>query len=173
MYSVNNILNLLCLDKDGNIEFEKKDLLKNKEIEDFFVFYFATSKNNKTLYIYTIEKHLKQTNEFFNLYSFDENINLLAKIKLDQKPDQNFVVNGENLFLLNKNEKCCTLSMYNQNLEMVQTFGQENPLLSFFCSPKINLFFVSNKYFIFNETLIGEDDEDDVYYHHLHIVNDL
>jgi hypothetical protein len=62
--------------------------------------------------------------------------------------------------VLDKNEKCCTISMYNHNLEKVQTFGQESALLPFFFSPEIDLFLVSNKYFIINEPLIDEDEED-------------
>jgi hypothetical protein len=156
LYRERNILNILCFDKGGKTLFEKKDLIKNEEIEEFTYFMFASSKNNKTIYICTGEKHLKQTNTFFNLRSLDENFNLLSKIKLDKKTI-GFKVNGENLFLLNKNEKCYTISMYNHNLEIVQTFGQENPLLPFFFSPKIDIFLVSNQYFIFNETLIGDD----------------
>jgi hypothetical protein len=35
LYSENNILNLLCLDKNGKTLYEKKDLLKNKKIQEF------------------------------------------------------------------------------------------------------------------------------------------
>jgi hypothetical protein len=168
LYSRKNILNLVCLDRDGNTLFDKKDLLKNKEIEKFIKLYFASSKNNKIVYIYTAEKHSKQKNEFFNLRSFDENFNLLAEIKLDEEPIS-FDVNGENLFILNKNEKCCTISVYNHNLEMVQTFGQENSILPFFFSPKNNVFLLSNQYFIFNE-LIYEDDDDE-YHNRVTIIN--
>jgi len=79
----------------------------------------------------------------------------MAVIKLDKEPIYDYV-NGENLFLLDKNELCSTISMYNQNLEKVQTYGQENPLLQFFFSPKNYIFLVSSQYFIFNE-LIYED----------------
>jgi hypothetical protein len=163
LYSRKNILNLVCLDRDGNTLFEKKVLIKNKEIEKFIKLYLASSKNNKIIYICTGENHLKQKNEFFNLRSFDENFNLLAEINLDEEPID-FGVNGENLFLLNKNEKCCTISMYNHNLEMIQTLGQEDSLLPFFCSTDTNIFLVSNQYFIINEPLIDEtDDDEDVF----------
>jgi hypothetical protein len=162
LYSNNNILNLLCLDKDGNTLFERKDLLKNKEIEEFIHLYFASSKNNKMIYIGTAEKHLKQKNAFFNLRSYDENFNLLSKIKLDKDP-ADYKVNGENLFILNKNEKCCTISMYNQNLEIVRTFGQENSTLPFYFPPKKSSLLLSNQYFIFNEPFIDEDDDDEDY----------
>jgi hypothetical protein len=78
----------------------------------------------------------------------------LAKINFDKQPIS-FEVNGENLFLLNENEKCCTISMYNQNLEMIQSFGQENSLLPFCFSPGIDLFLISNQYFIFSEEIFG------------------
>jgi hypothetical protein len=159
-YSDNNILNLLCLDKYGNILFEKRDLIKNKKIEKITRLVFFRCSQNKILFICTEEKHLNQINTFFNLRSFDENFNLLAEIKLDKKPNY-FEVNGENLFLVNKNEKCRTILMYNHNLEIVQTFGQENSMLPYFFSPKTDLFLVTNQYFIFNETLIDDDDEDD------------
>jgi uncharacterized protein YoxC len=149
--SENNILNLLCFVRDG-ILLEKKGLIKNEKIEKFIESNFASSKNNKIVFIYTGEKHLEQTNTFFNLRSFDENSNLLAEIKLDKQP-KGFEVNGENLFLLNENEKCCTISMYNHNLEIVQTFGQENSTLPYFFSLKIDQFLVSNQYFIFSETI--------------------
>jgi hypothetical protein len=61
--------------------------------------------------------------------------------------------------------------MYNSNLKMIQTFGQENSLLSFFCSPKIDHFLVSNKYFIINEAIIDEFDEDDEYHNRIKIIN--
>ena len=89
---------------------------------------------------YFVGKHLiVQKNTFFNLRSFDENFNLLAEIKLDKEPSD-FRVNGENLYILTQNEKCCTISMYNHNLEIVQTFGQENSTLPYFFSRKIYLF---------------------------------
>jgi hypothetical protein len=169
LYTEKNILNLLCFDRDCKILFEKKDLLKNKKIEEFTDLNFSSSKTNKILYFSTAEKHLKQKNTFFNLRSFDENFNLLAQIKLNVEPEE-FEVNGEDLFILNKTEKCCTISVYNQNLEMVQTFGQENSLLPFFCSLKIDHFLVSNQYFIINETLI-DDDDDDVYHNSVTILN--
>jgi hypothetical protein len=162
-YSENESLNLLCLDKVGKTVFEKRDLIKNKEIEEITSFDFALSKNNKIIYIFTNEKHLGHINTFFyNLRSYDENFNLLAKIQLDNEPEE-FEVNRENLFIFNKNELCCTISMYNHNLEMVQTFGQENSLLPFFFSPDIDHFLASNQYFIIRETVIDEDEDDDNY----------
>jgi len=154
-YSEENILNLLCLDKNGNTLFEKRDIIKNKSIEEITFYLFRSS--HKILYIGSEEKHLKQKNTFFNLRSYDENINLLAEIKLDKKPDD-YGVNGENLFLLNKNEKCITISMYNHKLEMIRIFGQENPLLPFFFSSGIDRFLVSNQFFITNEPRIHDDD---------------
>jgi hypothetical protein len=150
LYLLENVLNLLCLDKDGKTLFDKKDLIRSKKIEEIIYFNYDLSKNNKILYIWTGEKHLNQTNTFFNLRSFGENFNLLAKIKLNQKPNDHGI-NGENLFLLNKNKNCCTISMYNQNLEIVQTFGQENSTVPYYFSLKIDTFFVSNQYFIINE----------------------
>jgi hypothetical protein len=144
LYAKKNILNLLCLDNNGNTLFEKKDLVKNKKIEDIKISFFCSSYN-KILYIGTTEKHLEQTNEFHNLRSFDENFNLLAKIKLDHIPND-FGVNDKNLFLFEKNEKCCTVSRYNHNLEIVQTFGQENLTLPYFFSLNIDIFLVSNQY---------------------------
>ncbi len=160
LYSLINILNLLCLDKDGNTLFEKRDLIKNMKIEEFTQFSLASSKNNKIVYICTAEKHLNQTNNFFFLRSFDENLNLLAKIQLDKQPTRHGG-NGENFFHLNKNEKCCTISMYNQKLEMVQKIGQENSMVPYFFPPKNKIFLVSNKYFIFNEKVINDQDDDD------------
>jgi hypothetical protein len=140
LYEEKNILNLLCLDKNGKtVLCEKKHLIKNKKIEEFIYLICFSSTNNKILNVCTGERHSKQKNTFYNLRTFDENFNLLAKIKLDKEPFD-YGVNGENLFIFNKNEKCCTISMYNHNLEMVQTFGQENSLLPFFCSLDINLF---------------------------------
>jgi hypothetical protein len=165
LYEKKNNLNLLCLDKNGNTLFEKKDLIKNKSIEEIKLFLFRSS--HKIVYIYTEEKHLKQTNSFYNLRSYDENFNLLAKIKLDKETDV-FETNGENLFLFDKNEKCSTISMYNHNLEMVQKFGQENPLLPFYFSLKVDIFLVSNQYFIINEPII---DEDDVNHNSVTIIN--
>jgi hypothetical protein len=169
LYTEKNILNLLCLDKNGNTLFEKKGLIKNEKIEDFIEFFFASSKQSKMFYIYAREKHFRQTTDFFNLRSFDENFNFLAKIKLGKKPIS-FVVNGENLFLLNKSENCRTISMYNHNLEIIQNFGQENSLLPYYFSPKKGVFLVSNQYFIINEPLIHEDDDDE-YHKSVTVIN--
>jgi hypothetical protein len=158
IFSEKNILNLLCVDKNGNNLFEKRDLIKNQKIKEITGLILFRCSHNKILFICTEEKHLKQINTFINLRSFDDNLNVLAEIKLDKKPNDNGV-NGKNLFLLNKNENCSTISMYNSNLEIVQTFGQENSLLPFFCSLDINLFLVSNQYFIINEPIIDDDDE--------------
>jgi hypothetical protein len=158
LYSEKNVLNFLCLDRNGNTLFEKKDLLKNKKIVEITYLYLACSKNKKTLFIYTEEKHLKQKQAFYYLRSFDENFNFLAEIKLDKESDD-YEVNGENLFLLDKNCNYCTISMYNHNLEIIQTFGQENSTVPFFFPPEIDYFFVSNQYFIFYETLNNEDDD--------------
>jgi hypothetical protein len=164
LYAFNNMLNILCLDKNGNILFEKKDLIKNKKIEEITEVYFATSKNKKTLFIYTKEKHLKQKQKFYNLRSFDENFNLLAEIKLDKEPGD-YAVNGENLFILNKNELCRTISIYSHNLEMIQSVGQENSTVPYFFSPKKYIFLVSNKHFIINELI------DDKYHKSVTIIN--
>jgi hypothetical protein len=150
-----NVLNLLCLDKNGNTLFEKRDIIKNKSIEEIKFYLFRSS--HKILYICSEEKHLKQKNTFFNLRSYDENINLLAEIKLDKKLNY-YEVNGENLFIFNKNEKCITISMYNHKLEMIRIFGQEKPLLPFFFSSGIDRFLVSNQFFITNEPRIHDDD---------------
>jgi hypothetical protein len=167
LYWDKNILNLKRLDKDGNTLFEKRDLINNKKIKEFLQINFGSSKNNKIVYIFTKEKHLREINTFFNLRSFDENFNLLAEINLDEEPTS-FEVNGENLFILYENEIYSTISMYNQNLEIFQTFGQENSLLPFFFSPKIDIYSVSNQYFIINE-IIDEGDDDS--YDSIKIIN--
>jgi hypothetical protein len=158
-YWENNILNSLCLDKDGKTLFEIKDLIKNKKIKTFYELYFYSSKNNKVIYISSGEKHLdKQEEIFFNLRSFDENFNLLAKLKLDSRPNYYGVnVKDNNLFTLTLNEGYSTISMYNQNFELVQKFGQENSLHPFFFSTDINFFLLSDKYFIITK-LTGDDD---------------
>jgi hypothetical protein len=153
LYSDKNILNLLCLDKNGNTLFEKKDLIKNKKIVEITRLVLFCYSQNKIVYICNEEKHLNQINTFINLRSFDENFNLLAVIKLDQRP-YDCGVNGENLYILNKNEKCCTISMYNHNLEVTRKFGQENSLLPFYFSLKADIFSVSNQYFIINKPII-------------------
>ena len=76
----------------------------------------------------------------------------MAKIKLDKEP-KGYETNEENLFVLNKSEKCFKISMYNHNLEMVQTFGQEYLKRPFFFSLKTFIFLTSNQYFIFTEPL--------------------
>jgi hypothetical protein len=50
--------------------------------------------------------------------------------------------------------------MYNHNLEMIQTVGQENSTVPFFFSPSINRFLVSNQYFIVKDPLIHDDDDE-------------
>jgi len=80
----------------------------------------------------------------------------LAEIKLEKEPID-YEVNCENLYLFTQNEKCCTISMYNHNLEIVQNFGQENSMLPFYFSSKSDLFLVSNQYFIITELLIKKD----------------
>jgi hypothetical protein len=86
LYLEKNILNLKCLDKDGNILFENNDLIKNEKIAEIDKLNFVSAINNKIVYIYTEEKHSKQIHKFFNLRSFDENFNLLSKIKFDKEP---------------------------------------------------------------------------------------
>jgi hypothetical protein len=158
LYIEKNILNLLCLDKDGNTVFDKKDLIKNENIEEFTFFIFVSSRSNKTVYIWTGEKHLKQTNTFYNLRSLDENFNLLAKIKLDKRPNY-YDVNGEDLFLLDKHENFYTISMYNHSLDIVQKFGQENSTLPFHFSTYSCFFVVSDQYFITKEPRMEDDDD--------------
>jgi hypothetical protein len=143
-------------------------LIKNKKIEEFTKLILYCSSFNKILFIYTGEKHSNQTQTFYNLRSFDENFNFRAKIKLDKQP-YDYDVNGQNLFLLNKNELCSTISMYNHNLEMVQTFGQENSLLPYFFSLKISIFLVSDQYYIISELI--DFDEDDEYHNRVTIIN--
>jgi hypothetical protein len=169
IYLDNNNLNLICLDKNGNTLIEKRDLIKNQKIEEITGLILFRFSHNKILFICTEEKHLNQTNTFINIRSFDENFNLLAEIKLDNEPHE-CGVNGENVFILNKNENFCIISMYNQNLEIVHKFGQENSLLPFFFSPKTDVFLVGNQFFIINEPIIDED-EDDEYHNSVTIIN--
>jgi hypothetical protein len=167
IYLDNNILNLLCLDKNGKTVLEKKDLIKNKKIVEITGLVLFRCSHNKILFICTEEKHLNQTNTLIYLRSFDEHFNLLAEIKLDNEPHE-CGVNGENLFILNKNENCSTISMYNQNLEIVHKFGQENSLIPFYFSSDINCFLVINQLFIINEPIFNEDDE---YHNSVTIIN--
>jgi uncharacterized protein YoxC len=166
-----HILNIQCFDRDGNTLFETNDLIKNREIEENTILNFASS-NNKIIFICTEEKHKKHKKIFYNLRSFDEVLDVMAEIKLDKKPND-FGVNGENLFILNKNENFCTISMYNDCLEIVRTFGQENSTLPFFFPPKKSSFLVSNQYFFIYETLVDddEDDADDEYHNSVTIIN--
>jgi hypothetical protein len=61
--------------------------------------------------------------------------------------------------------------MYNHNLEIVQTFGQENSLLPFYFSSDIHSFLVSNQYFIINELLSFEGGYIYEYQHSITIIN--
>jgi hypothetical protein len=158
LYSFWGLFNLICLDKNGNTLFDKSDLIKNEEILKFTHLKFGSSSHGKIVYIFTGEEHLYHIKTIYNLRSFDENFNLLAEIKLDKEPAE-YLVNGENLFLLTKNEKCCTISMYNQNLEIINKFGQVNPNLPFFFSREYGHFLVSNQYFIINEPIFDEDND--------------
>ncbi len=132
-------------------------MIKNKKIEEISKFFHSSSSFSNVVFICTWEKHLKQKKTLFYLRSFDRNFNLLAEIKLEKEPIV-FKVNGENLFLLNRNELCSTISMYNNNLEMVKQFGQENLTVPFYFSLKIDHFLVSDQFLIINE-LAYEDDE--------------
>jgi hypothetical protein len=158
LYKDYDILNLFCLDNNGNTLIEKNDLIKNKEKIEIIRLNFGSASHGKILYIYTEEKHSGKINRYYNLRSFDENFNFFAEIKLDKGPNCYIRVNGENLFLLNKNEKFSTISMYNPELEVIQTFGQENSTLPYFFPLKIDMFLASNQYFIINE--FYEEDED-------------
>jgi hypothetical protein len=146
-YLKNNILNLVCLDKDANTLFEKRGLIKNKKIEKFINFSHNFSSHSKIAYIYTEENHFQQEKSFFNYRSFDENFNFLGKTKLENRPYA-CGVNGEHIFILNQNEKFCTISMYNHSLEIVQNFGQENSMLPFYCPRDLGSFLVNIQYFI-------------------------
>ena len=61
--------------------------------------------------------------------------------------------------------------MYNHNLEMIHKFGQENPMLPYFFSLKIDHFLVGNKYFIINEVLDDDDDGDEYCHRRVTIIN--
>jgi hypothetical protein len=50
LYSDNNILNLLCLDKYGNTLFEKKDLIKNQKIVEITRLVLFCYSQNKIVY---------------------------------------------------------------------------------------------------------------------------
>ena len=53
--------------------------------------------------------------------------------------------------------------MYNHNLEKIQRFGQEDRMLQFYLPLSVNVFLVSNQYFIINGNFDNEDENDDDY----------
>jgi hypothetical protein len=153
LYSKNSSLNVVCVDREGNSLFEKKDLSPSKKIEDFKSVVFVSS-TSRISFIYTKEKHFGREDLIFNLRSFDANFNLLAKIKLVVEP-VSLELDSDSLFLLNKNENenFHTISIYNYRLEMLKKIGQDNRLLPFFLTPEIDIFLISNQFFIVNEQL--------------------
>jgi hypothetical protein len=145
LYDCESNANAICVDRDGNYLFEKNYLIKKDEkLKDLNIIDFSVSASAyKIIFIFYEDKKL------FRFRTFDENFNLLAEICFEKKPKaHNF--NGGNLFILNRyrNQRFLTLSMYNSNLDLIKTFGQSDPSLSFFFSFKIEKFLVSDRYFI-------------------------
>ena len=155
LYEKNNGLCLICIDKNGKSLFEKTNLIQSKNVEKFIAGDFFITSNKKIIFICTREKHFDQENPIVSIRSFDETFNLLAEITLARQPVA-FGLNGENLFLLNKND-FSSISMYSSNLDIVQVFGQADRLQPFFFSPEIQGFMVSDEFFILYEVIEDEN----------------
>ena len=61
--------------------------------------------------------------------------------------------------------------MFNHNLEIVQTVGQENPMVPFFVPPNNYVFLVSNQHFIINKLVYEDEDDDDGDHKSVTIIN--
>jgi len=161
LYKSNNSLNLLIMDKNFSTLFEMKNLIQSKKIEKLINFECFSSSNMKTIFIFTEEKHFDKEHLIFKIRSFDKDFSILSKLKLDREPTD-YEVNGENLFLLSNNQDFFTIAIYNSTLEKVEEFGQADPLLPFFFTPKMYGLSVNDNYFIFHEEVKWEDENDNV-----------
>jgi len=74
-----NNLSLTCLDRDGTVLNEKKNILTNLSL--LKITYFAIQTLDSVLFIYTEEVHSDQSKTLFMLRSFDENLNLIKQTK--------------------------------------------------------------------------------------------
>ena len=100
------------------------------------------------------------------IYSFDEDLNLLAHIEWDHNRGVEFIAcNYRNLFILtNENDNCSIIRVYNHELELINTLGQGNQESPFYFSSRIEILLVTDQFFIVCEEDIennGEDESDD------------
>jgi hypothetical protein len=79
LYTEEDILNIICLDKGGSTLFEKKDLSKNLKIAEIDKLNFLSTKNNKIVYIYTHENLTKPKNALIYLRSLDEKFQFIGQ----------------------------------------------------------------------------------------------
>ena len=97
--------------------------------------------------------------EVFKLRSYDQHFNLLVK-RTVFFPPCDMKLHGENFFVLGNSEddSFCTLSIFNSNLEIVESFGQDDPQLPFyFASGQKHNLCISD--FIVSEDREWEDEE--------------
>jgi len=147
----NKTLNAVCIDQDGKILSEKKNLIPSKKIKEFIYIMYCISIK-RIVFVFTCENHFGEETDFYKLRSFDENFNKLAKINLVNDP-LSLQANGEMLFLENEseNQEFQTISIYNFNLDLIQKVGQGNRLLPFFLPNNIYELNIGENVYIFND----------------------
>ena len=74
-----NNMSLTCMERDGTILNEKKNIIKSLTLTK--ITYFAIQTLSNFLFIYTEEIHNDQAKTLFMLRNFDENLNLIKQVK--------------------------------------------------------------------------------------------
>ena len=74
-----NNLSLTCMECDGTVLNEKKNIIKSLNL--LKITYFAIQTLNNVLFIYTEEVHSDQAKTLFMLRNFDDNLNLIKQVK--------------------------------------------------------------------------------------------
>ena len=147
-------LNLLLLDDRGQILSECKDVIKKK---DFAVpNRFSVIAAAKTIYLYSDCDY----GEMFKLRSFDESLNLLCEIGLEDEVYEFATYENNMLMFFEVTDYHYVIHEYNPALDICQELGQRYSHLPYCFGYYKGKLLVNNDYYVIGHGI--QDDEDHI-----------
>ena len=145
-----NNVNLVILDRTGNVLVENNSIIYT--LYDFTTRDFKLYKTKEAAFLY-YSINCNNGSNAVNIKVFNENLNF-NKFTLRLENDfKDFAVFDTQLFgLSDQNALFGLLFVYDSNLQLVEQFGQEEPLMPYYFAPNVSKIQVNEEYFFLLDT---------------------
>ena len=155
-----NSMYLAVHDRDGECLHAKKHILFTKSFEEL-INPAEVVASNRTIYVYTSEKHTTINEPIHMLRSFDENLNRLQTLQIETHVES-MATFGEDLFALRHTVDGFTiLTQYTSDLDISDEVGYVDRDEPFYICDSVEKVLVNAEYYIFSEEIEYEPEEDE------------